>query len=193
MIAFLSGRVAAKGAGYAIVDVGGVGFRLLMSTPSLVALPAVGDDVTVHTFLNVREDELTLFGFESEDERETFERLISVGGVGPKLALAVLSSLKPDVLRTAVARDDVELLSTVPGVGKKTAQRVIIELKDKLGVPELGTGASAASVAGAEARDALLAMGFSSAEVTAALRDAPDTATAEQMLRLALKALGAGR
>jgi holliday junction DNA helicase RuvA len=190
VIAFLTGTVAGKGAGHALIDVGGVGFRLLMSTASLASLPADGDDVTVHTYLNVREDELTLYGFDSEDEREVFERLISVNGVGPKLALAVLSSVRPESLRAAVARDDVALLSTVSGVGKKTAQRIIIELKDKLGVPDLGWGGRSAGLAAAEAREALLGMGFSPAEVAVALRDVPEDSTAEQMLRFALKALG---
>lgn len=190
MIAFLTGRVAAKGPGSAVVEVGGVGFRLLMSTPSLAALPAEGDEVTVHTYLNVREDELTLFGFETEQEREAFEQLISVGGVGPKLALAVLSSVSPDSLRAALAREDIALLSTVPGVGKKTAQRIVIELKDRLGVPDLGAEKRPPSVAGNEAREALLGMGFSSAEIALALRDVAPDMTAEDMLRHALKALG---
>jgi Holliday junction DNA helicase RuvA len=194
VIAFLTGRVAAKTPSYALLEVGGVGLRLIMSTRSLAALPAEGDTVTVHTFLVVREDELTLYGFENESERELFERLISISGVGPKVALAVLSSLQPDALRSAVAREDVALLSSVPGVGKKTAQRLILELKDKLGVPDLGPGlAASAQLAASEARDALLAMGFSPAEAAAALRDADPSASAEQLLRSALKTLGGRR
>ena len=194
MIAFLTGRLAAKTASYALLDVGGVGFRLLMSTRSLAALPAEGDSVTVHTYLIVREDELTLYGFESEEERELFELLISISGVGPKVALAVLSSLQADALRSAVAREDVALISTVPGVGKKTASRLILELKDKLDMPDLGRGTAASSqLAATEARDALLGMGFSPAEAAIALRDADPTASAEQLLKAALKALGGGR
>ena len=194
MIAFMTGRVAARATGSAIVEVGGIGYRLIMSTSSLATLPAVGDEVTVHTYLHVREDELTLYGFESEDERELFEALIGVTGVGPKLALAVLSALKPDVLRTAIARDDVALLSSVSGVGKKTAQRLLIDLKDKLGAPELGAGGGGGSShAAIEARDALLSMGFSPAEAAAGLRDVPAGATTEQLLRAALKALGGVR
>jgi len=160
MIAFVTGRVAARAASYAIVEVGGIGYRLIMSTSSLAALPAEGDEVTVHTYLHVREDELTLYGFESEDERALFEALIGVSGVGPKVALAVLSALKPDVLRTALARDDVALLSSVPGVGKKTAQRLLIDLKDKLGAPELGAVVSRGRRgARCAARDGVLARG----------------------------------
>jgi Holliday junction DNA helicase RuvA len=191
VIAFLTGRVAGKAAGSALLDVGGVGYRLLMSTRSLSSLPAVGDTVTVHTYLHVREDELTLFGFESEDERGLFETLIGISGVGPKVALAVLSGLSPDALRSAVAADDVAVLSSVPGVGKKLAQRLALELKDKLDLPDLGGFArSGRPAAAAEARDALLSMGFTAVEAAAALRGAPDGASAEQLLKSALKTLG---
>ena len=195
MIAFLTGRLAGKSGAFALLDVGGVGYRLLMSTRSLAALPAEGDDVTVHTYLHVREDELTLYGFESEDERTLFEQLIGVSGIGPKVALAVLSSFAPDALRTAVAREDVGLLSSVPGVGKKTVQRLILELKDKLDIPDLAAGGSAArgSVAVTEARDALLTMGFSPAEAAAALREADSDASTEQLLKSALRVLGGAR
>ena len=194
MIAFLTGRVATRAASHALIEVGGIGYRLIMSTSSLAALPAEGDEVTVHTYLHVREDELTLYGFESEGERELFEALIGVSGVGPKVALAVLSSLRPDALRTAIARDDVTLLSSVPGVGKKTAQRLLIDLKDKIGSPDVGApGGGASTHAAIEARDALLSMGFTAAEAAAALRDVEQGASAEQMLRAALKALGGAR
>lgn len=193
MIAFLTGRVAGKTPSYALIDVGGVGFKLSMSTRSLAALPAAGDDVTVYTYLHVREDELALFGFESDEERSLFEQLISVSGVGPKVALSVLSALQPDALKRALAAEDVALLSSVPGIGKKTAQRLIIELKDRLDLPDLPTGAGGSEPAAAAARDALLSMGFSPAEAAVALRDAPAGASAEQMLRLALKALGGSR
>jgi Holliday junction DNA helicase RuvA len=191
VIAFLSGRVAGKDAGSALLDVGGVGYRLLMSTRSLASLPAEGGSVTVHTYLHVREDELTLYGFENDDERALFETLIGVSGVGPKVALAVLSALKPDALRAAVASDDVAVLSSVPGVGKKTAQRLALELKDKLDLPDVVfAGRGAHPVAAAEARDALLAMGFTAGEAAAALRGADERSTAEQLLKSALKSLG---
>ncbi|MDO8916118.1 MAG: Holliday junction branch migration protein RuvA [Coriobacteriia bacterium] len=194
MIAFLTGKVVAKAASFALIEVGGVGFRLAMSTTSLAALPVEGDEVTVHTYLHVREDDLSLYGFESDDERALFERLITVSGVGPKVALAVLSSLRPDALKRALASEDVALLSSVPGIGKKTAQRLIIELKDKLDLPDLASaGVGSEPVAAAGARDALLSMGFSPAEAAAALSGAPTDASAEQLLRLALKSLGSGR
>jgi len=114
--------------------------------------------------------------------------------VGPKVALAVLSALQPDALRNAVARDDVALLSSVPGIGKKTAQRLILELKDKLDLPDLGAvSGGAGQLAASEARDALLAMGFSPAEAATALRDAAPGASAETLLKAALKSLGGAR
>lgn len=198
MIAFLSGTVVEKGASYALIQVGGVGFRLAMSTGSLAALPATGDEVIVQTYLHVREDELSLFGFESEAEKRAFEQLITVSGVGPKVALATLSALSPDALVAAVAAEDVATISSVPGIGKKTAQRIILDLKDKLGAGEIGaaTAASRGTGAGAglaEATEALLAMGFSSAEAAAALKGADCAADAQALLRHALQRLGAGR
>lgn len=197
MIAFLTGRIAAKGAGFALIEVGGVGYRLAMSTGSLAALPAEGDEVTVWTHLYVREDELSLFGFESQDEKRTFEQLITVSGVGPKVALATLSALSAEDVARAVASEDVALLSSVPGVGKKTAQRMILDLKDKLGAEALGSGTTprgaGAGAAQAEATDALLAMGFSAAEAAAALKGFEgDTGDASGLVRYALKRLGGG-
>lgn len=197
MIAFLSGTVAAKGAGYCLLEVGGVGYRLAMSTGSLAALPAVGDTALVHTHLYVREDELSLFGFSSDAEKTAFEQLITVSGVGPKVALATLSSLSPEALSAAVASGDDATISSVPGIGKKTAQRIILDLKDKLGAGEFGSGAasraSGAGAAFAEATDALLAMGFSPAEASTALGGAEGSADAQKLLRYALLRLGSGR
>ena len=197
MIAFLTGRVAHKGAAYALVDVGGVGYKLAMTTGSLSALPAEGDEVTVWTYLYVREDELSLFGFESEDEKASFEQLITVSGVGPKVALATLSALSPNALAQAVACDDVAMISTVPGIGKKTAQRIILDLKDRLGVPALGSAgtgrSSGAGAALAETTDALLAMGFSAGEVSAAVKGFEGGADdAQALLKHALRRLGGG-
>jgi Holliday junction DNA helicase RuvA len=193
MIAFLTGKVTAKTSVHALIDVGGVGFRLAMSTRSLAALPAVGDEVTVHTYLHVREDDMALFGFESDEERSLFEQLISVSGVGPKVALSMLSALAPDALKRALASEDVALLSSVPGIGKKTAQRLIIELKDKLDLPDLAPSGVGPGAAVSAARDALLSMGFSPGESSAALADGPADASAEQLLKLALRSLGGGR
>ena len=191
MIAFLAGRVAGVGACFALVEVTGVGYRLEMSTRSLAALPAVGDQVLVHTYLHVREDELTLFGFGDTDERDAFEALLTVSGVGPKVALATLSTLGPDDLAAAVRSEDVAVISGVPGVGKKTAQRMIVDLGGKL-APGAGdsTTAGGGGAAATEARDALLGMGFTQAEADAALKGSPADATVSEALKRALGRLG---
>lgn len=196
MIAFLSGKVAEKGAGYCVLAVGGVGLRLSVSTGSLAALPSLGDDATLYTHLHVREDELSLFGFGSPAEKNAFELLITVSGVGPKVALGALSALSPDALVEAVASEDVAVISSVPGIGKKTAQRIILDLKDKLeatGRGGVGAGGQGSGAGSAEATEALLAMGFSSAEASAALKGADGSADAQVLLRHALQRLGAGR
>jgi Holliday junction DNA helicase RuvA len=193
MIAFLVGRVADKGASHCLLEVGGVGFRLSMTTSSLSALPAEGDEALVHTFLYVREDELSLFGFENVAEKTAFEQLITVSGVGPKVALATLSALSPDALASAVAAEDVSLISSVPGIGKKTAQRIILDLADRLGVAESMPGGARAGggAAVAEATDALLSMGFSPAEAAAAVQGfAGDSTDAQALLKHALRRLG---
>lgn len=193
MIAFLTGRLVARSDGSALLDVNGVGYRLLMSANSLGSLPEPGDEVTILTHLHVREDELTLFGFENDDERRAFEALLGVSGVGPKVALATLSVLTPAALATAVASEDVALVSSVPGVGKKTAQRIIVDLADRLGDSSgiRAAGTQRPSSAEGETRDALLAMGFSPAEVSSALAGA-EGADAGQLLRSALRRLGGG-
>lgn len=193
MIAFVTGRIAEKGGSHCVLDVGGVGLRLAMSTGSLAELPHEGDTVTVFTHLHVREDGLSLFGFESMKEKALFEHLITVSGVGPKVALAALSSYEPDVLTEAIVSEDVAMVSSIPGVGKKTAQRIILELKEKLGgadVQARRTGAAAG--AAAEAREALLGMGFSAAEISSALKGAPSDQPASVLVREALRQLGGG-
>lgn len=195
MIAFLRGRVAGRTGAFCLLDVGGVGYRVFMPTSALADLPGEGEPVTVLTYLQVREDDWSLYGFLAEADRELFEMLISVSGVGPKVALSALSALGPDTLVTAIAAEDVAAVSSVPGVGKKTAQRIIVELKDKLaapgGVTTIGPTAGAGP-AHAEARDALLAMGFAPAEAAAALAGA-EAGSAQELLKQALRKLGAPR
>jgi len=192
MIARVTGRVAGKSASACIIEVGGIGLRLCMSTSAIAHLPADGDEVTIFTHLHVREDELSLFGFESLEEQDLFEKLITVSGVGPKVALTALSSLSPADLAGAIAREDDTLIATVPGIGKKTAQRLIIELKDKVGAGALGVRVAPAGSASAEATDALASMGFSTAEVAVALKGYEGAGDAQAMLRYALKRLGGG-
>lgn len=191
MIAFLVGKVAVKAEGYALLEVSGVGYRLNMSTSSIAALPAVGDEVLVYTHMHVREDEISLFGFESEAEQSTFERLITVSGIGPKVALSVLSSMSAQAVAAAVAAEDVAALSAVPGIGKKTAQRMILDLKGKLS----GMGSTPDATAGSlsEATQALLGMGISSAEAEAALKGYQgESADVEALIKHALKRIGGG-
>ncbi|WP_417353775.1 Holliday junction branch migration protein RuvA, partial [Gordonibacter pamelaeae] len=132
MIAFLKGRLAGKTAAAAFIDVNGVGYAVGMSQASLSKLPEAGASVEVHTYLQVRDDAIALYGFMTVEEKALFERLIGVGGVGPKVALAALSVFTPQALVAAIAAQDVAAVSKIPGVGKKTASRIILELKGSL-------------------------------------------------------------
>jgi Holliday junction DNA helicase RuvA len=134
VIAFVNGKVAAAGPGGAVIEVGGVGLSVLC-TPATLAGLRVGDRAHVPTSLIVREDSLTLYGFADDDERSVFELLQTASGVGPRLALAMLAVHTPNALRRAVATEDLSSLTKVPGVGKKGAQRIVLELKDRLGLP----------------------------------------------------------
>lgn len=135
MIAFLRGTLVAREADGVVVEVQGVGYRLFLSSTSLGSLPAAGEEVKLFTELHVREDALVLYGFATAEERRFFRLLTGVNGVGPKVALAILSQLDPRALHQAVMLEDVAALARAPGVGKKTAQRVVLELRDKLGEP----------------------------------------------------------
>ena len=206
MISFLRGTVAAKTLSQAVIDVNGVGYACGVSATTSAALPAPGsgEQALVYTYLQVREDALALYGFASADERSVFERLIAITGVGPKLALSVLSSFAPDVLRQVVAAGDEKRMATVPGVGKKTASRMLLELKDALkadlfslaGAQEalagtVGSGADSGASALDEATAALLSMGFSSEEAGVALKGYDGAATDVQAaIKYALKRLG---
>ena len=193
MIAFLEGTVAAKTPTSVMLNVGGVGFEVGMSTSSLASLPSVGEVATVHTHLQVRDDGMSLFGFMSQDEKTLFEKLITVSGVGPKVALAALSTYSAQQIADYVAAQDVAAIQRVPGIGKKMASRIILELKGAL-VEELGgllaAEAPAESRALADTRAALLSMGFTEAEIDLALQGAPADGTDSALLQYALKKLG---
>jgi Holliday junction DNA helicase RuvA len=188
MISFLEGEVVDKGVGRVVLNVAGVGYELVVPTSLLAALPAVGHQARVHTRMVVREDSMTLFGFASPDERELFDLLTGVTGVGPKVALAFLSSLKPDALRRAVAAGDADALTVVPGVGKKVAQRVVIDLRERLG----GEGAEIIAIGPlADVRDALLALGLTPVEASQVLADIDAEGKApDDLLREALQKVG---
>ena len=180
--------------GEVLVEVGGVGYRVLVPTGSLPGL-APGASTFLFTHLHVRDDALVLFGFASRDERDTFEALLGATGVGPKLALAMLSVHSPDALRHAVLDDDLAALTLVPGVGKRTAQRLMIELKARLAVPELDlTRDGAGGSARGEVRAALAGLGYGPDEVRDVLAQLGTTASeadpsVEDLLRDALKLL----
>ena len=181
--------------GEVLVDVGGVGYRVNVPATALTLLDP-GTDTFLFTHLHVRDDAMILYGFPSRDERDTFEALITASGVGPKLALAILSVHSPTDLRRCLADDDLDALVLVPGVGKRTAQRLLIELKARLEVPDLDLtavpGAPNAS-ARAEVRDALTNLGYSGEEVREVLGQLGDEGTVEDLLREALRALAGGR
>ena len=186
MIAFLKGVLAAKTATTAFIEVNGVGYAVGMSQASLSKLPEAGAAVEVHTFLQVRDDGLSLFGFLTLEEKALFERLIGVGGVGP---------FSPAGLVAAVQAQDVAAVQRIPGVGKKTASRIILELKGSFDEGLAGlfdeaapAVASAANLAGT--REALLSMGFTSEEADVALKGAPEGAAESVLLQYALKRLG---
>jgi holliday junction DNA helicase RuvA len=175
--------------GEVLVEVGGVGYRASVPVGALVTL-APGDQAFLFTHLHVREDAMVLFGFPTRDERDTFEALITASGVGPKLALAILGVHSPDSLRAALASDDLAALVLVPGVGKRTAQRLLVELKARLSVPDLDLGEGGGSAGPrAEVREALGGLGYSPDEVRDALAGLADDAPVETLLREALRQL----
>lgn len=198
MIAFLKGVLAGRSADTAFIEVQGVGYAVGMSQASLSKLPETGSEVRVHTHLQVRDDGISLYGFLSLEEQALFEQLIGVSGVGPKVALAALSAFpSPQALASAIAAQDVTAVQRIPGVGKKTASRIILELKGSLdqGFDQLfgSDGKPAAPAEGAAlqgAREALLSMGFTSAEIDLAMKGAPEGASTEALLKYALKRFG---
>jgi len=194
MIGFLRGRLAAKHPPQLIVDVGGVGYEVEAPMSTFYGLPGVGVEVQLHTHLVVREDAHVLFGFGTERERSLFRELIKVSGVGPRIALAILSGITVDEFHRCVEAQDVASLVRVPGIGRKTAERLVIEMRDRLkglAGPAFVPGSGPASGGGAEAEAfaALVALGYKPPEVTRLLQkvDASVTTT-EELIRHALRA-----
>ncbi len=189
MISMVVGTLQARRDNSVIVLVGGsVGLEVFVSTGTYNLLSEIGQPVEVYTHLVVREDSLRLFGFMHEEERRIFELLMTVQGIGPRLAMSVLSTLSPEILASAINRDDPEVISRVPGVGKKTAQKIVLELKGKLLPESLPPGLAAISKLDTEVIAALTTLGYSIVEAQAALqsipRDAPEDL--EERVRLAL-------
>jgi len=192
VIGSLRGTLAWRGGdGELLVDVGGVGYRVAVPTRTAAALGPVGGEVFLHVHTHVREDAIVLYGFAHDDERRCFDALLGAHGVGPSLALSVLSALSPAALSTAVLEDDAETLCAVPGIGRKTAARLLIDLKSRLSVPDLSAVGAPTGSARAEARAALAELGYGPEEIRRALEGRREDVGVEELLRLALRDLAA--
>ena len=190
VISFLEGDVAERSGARVVISVGGVGYDVQVAASTLAKLPPVGRPTRIYTRMVVRDDAMMLFGFANADERELFDLLVTVSGIGPRVALSFLSVLSPDAFRRAVSSGDVAALTVVPGVGKKVAQRVVLDLKDKLGAEDV------VIVDGplADVREALLALGLSQQETSDAMRGLTSSrdSSVEELLRQALQHIGRG-
>lgn len=173
MIAYIHGELIALGSDHVVVlTSGGIGYKVYVPFTSITA--GIGDTIELHTLMIVRQESVGLYGFASVDERSLFEQLLTVNGVGPRSALAILSTLSVDRLRSAVASGQTEALTRVPGIGKKTAERILMELKDRLkGADGLIAAAAGVSDTNKDVFDALLSLGYSAAEAQAALHSIP--------------------
>ncbi len=195
MIAALRGTLLAVGVDYAVIEAGGVGYQVWAPRGVLQSLPEVGDEARLHTYLLVREDALLLYGFATQAERSFFELLLTVTGVGPRVALSLMSSVPLDQLQVAIASENATLLAQVPGIGKKTAARLILELKSKMNLdalPALASATGATAHANTEVQEILQSLGYSAAEAQAAVASLPADAPMEleERLRLALRYFG---
>jgi Holliday junction DNA helicase RuvA len=188
MIGRLSGLLAEKNPPQLLVDVGGVGYEVDVPMSTFYNLPALGERVTLLTHFVVREDAQVLFGFLTGEERATFRQLVKISGVGPRTALSILSGLSVSELAQAVSMQESGRLVKVPGIGKKTAERLLLELKGKLG-PDLAAPASVANDAQADILQALVALGYSDREAAAALKQLPPDVGVSEGIKLALKSL----
>lgn len=198
MISYIRGELVSIEDDKVIVDVNGVGFGIFMPAQSMNLLPSVGEEVKLHTYMNVREDAMQLYGFLTRDDLQVFKLVIGVSGIGPKGGLGILSKLSADELRFAVMAHDVKIISSAPGIGKKTAEKLIIELKDKLSIEDVLTREeeSVTNVAGhasnqvqAEAVQALVALGYGNSEALKAVKKVSisENTSVEDVLKQALK------
>ena len=199
MVSYVRGELVAIEEEKVIIDVNGVGFGIFMPAQSMNYLPPIGEEVRLHTYMNVREDAIQLFGFLTKDDLKVFKLVIGVSGIGPKGGLSILSQLSPDDLRFAVMANDSKAIAKAPGIGKKTAEKLIIELKDKLSIEDVlnkvddnevvvgNTGAS--NEIQAEAVQALVALGYGNTESMKAVKKVQldENTTVEEVLKAALK------
>lgn len=195
MIDYVSGKLSSKKPTEVVIDVSGLGYKLLIPTSTYEKLPKVGEEIRLQCHHYVREDAILLFGFATDEERSVFNLLLGVSGIGPKLALAALSALSPEEIGTRIVDGDAAMLTRIPGVGRKTAERLIVELRDRFEKLVLTHSTGAESENGASARSdamaALEALGLSRAGADKSLRGVlkkhPEAASAEELIRLALR------
>ena len=192
MIAGLQGKLESLGSDYAIIDVSGIAFQVYMPTSGLSSLGKIGEEVKIHTYFHLREDNAALYGFTSADELRLFQTLLGVSGLGPKLALAMLSAMSPDKLVMAIAGGSADLLTAVPGVGKKVAERVVLELRDKIGVDWMTTAGVQVAEENTEVLAALISLGYSVTEASRAVATLPPDPelSLEEKVKLALQYFG---
>ncbi|MCC6606581.1 MAG: Holliday junction branch migration protein RuvA [Anaerolineae bacterium] len=176
-----------------VVNVGGVGIRVFVPRTVLEDVGGVGRSVRLHTHLIVREQELSLYGFEVEEDLQLFEVLLGVNGVGPKVALSILGTLSPELLKSAIMREETAVLQRVPGIGKKTAERIMFQLRDKLDLTQLSTAVPLVSDVDADVIDFLTGLGFSIVEAQSALQNIPrDVKSFDERVQMALQHLDQG-
>ncbi|MFC1991673.1 Holliday junction branch migration protein RuvA [Chloroflexota bacterium] len=188
MIASLQGKLESLGGDWAVINVNGVGFLVYMPTSTLSTLSDIGEEVHLHTHLVMREDSVTLYGFNAAEELELFQILISVSGLGPRLALAALSVMSVEQMSMAIATGSIDLLTTIPGIGKKMAERLILELKDKIGAGLIASPATQLTQDSAEVITALTSLGYSIAEASRAVAALPSSdLSLEEKIKLALQ------
>ena len=190
MIGRIRGTLVEKSPAVVVIDVGGVGYTLAVTPRSLSQLPGIGEEAVLHTHLHVREDQLALYGFGSTEERDLFELLLGISGIGPKVALAILATLSPDDLRSAVVSDDTAALIAVPGIGKRSAQKLMLELRPKMDILDVATTGSGPIV---EAREALEGLGYAPDEIRGTLSSLPPDLSVEELVKRSLQELGRGR
>ena len=197
MFAYIKGNLEIKTEGYIVIDVNGIGYKIFMSTAAISKLGDIGQQVKVHTYLKVREDEMSLYGFNTNEELRMFELLLSVSGIGAKSAISILSNIEPSSFALAVITNDVNKIKSLPGIGPKGAQRIILELKDKIKTEEAISEDGSLDIKTinlddekiAEAVSALQVLGYSRKEIEKALEKADTSLSVEELIKLGLKNL----
>jgi len=187
MIGRLRGLLVSRRGDVVCIEVGGVGYEVTMTPRGLVALPGVGEEVVLHTHTHVREDEMSLYGFGSEPDRDLFRVLLGAGGVGPKLAMSILGSMTHDEIVRAIVTEDADSLTVVPGVGKRGAQKIVLELAPKLAGIDAEVVGSPNTVT---VRQALEGLGYSTEEINGVMSELDPGSTIEEQIKTALRALG---